>query len=81
MYNFGITPTRQDIMIEGLQQKQLYLTIGYSLNKISLWETGEAIPAMEDLVYLAHAMEAILDELGSNKELIENKRQLAATLD
>ena len=50
---------------EGLSQEQLADKIGVSRQAITKWETGRALPDMENMIILAEIFKTTLDELVS----------------
>ncbi|MCH5156503.1 MAG: helix-turn-helix transcriptional regulator [Clostridiales bacterium] len=48
---------------QGLSQKELAKKINVSFQTISHWETGYAIPSIDELVALADLFDTSLDEL------------------
>ena len=53
---------------KGLSQEDLAEVIGVSRQAVSKWETGEAMPDMEKLIALCHALELDMEYLALGKE-------------
>lgn len=53
---------------KGLSQEDLAEVVGVSRQAVSKWETGEAMPDMEKLVALCHALELDMEYLALGKE-------------
>ncbi len=58
---------------KGLSQESIAHTLGVSRQSISLWETNQASPSMDNLISLAKVFEVSIDELVGLSDFSKNK--------
>lgn len=61
---------------KGLSQEDLAELVGVSRQAVSKWETGEAMPDMEKLIALCHALELDMEYLALGKEPAPSVREV-----